>query len=151
MVDKDHLHHQFYCMRTIVLFELGYCLWTSGQTYCSPTVRAQRVELESRRDGLIIAQGKRGTSAALGGARKMISSFFPSGLARRRRAKPEGKKEAVCGGFLPRAAASAALPWAIILLPLRGAGKANKARQATPVLHPFAWGEPLARRACAHR
>ena len=30
------------------------------------------------------------------------------------------------GGSLPRAAASAALPWATIFLPLRGAGRANR-------------------------
>jgi len=46
---------------------------------------------------MIIAQGKR--SAALGSGRKMIPSFFPSGLARQRRAKPEGKKEAGWGLF----------------------------------------------------
>jgi hypothetical protein len=56
---------------------------------------------------------------------KLQSSFFPSGLARRRRAKPEGKKEAGWEGSLPRAAASAALPGAIILPPLRGSGEAN--------------------------
>jgi hypothetical protein len=67
---------------------------------------------------MIIAQGKR--SAALGYGGKMISSFFPSGLARWRRAKPEGKKEIGWGGPLPRAAASAALPWASIRPPLRG-------------------------------
>jgi hypothetical protein len=64
-------------------------------------MRAERAKLKSRRDDLIIAQGKR--SAALGDGRKMISSFFPSGLARRRRAKPEGKKEAGWGGSLPNA------------------------------------------------
>jgi hypothetical protein len=37
---------------------------------------------------------------------KMISSFFPSRLARRRRANLEGKKEVGCGGRLPGAAAS---------------------------------------------
>jgi len=52
---------------------------------------------------MIIAQGKRGTSAALGMRHKMIPSLF-SNLG--------------CG--LPRAAASAALPWAIILPPLPG-------------------------------
>jgi hypothetical protein len=74
----------------------------------------------------MVAQGKRGTSAALGGRAQMISSFFPSGLARCWRAKPEGKKEVGLGVRLPRAAALAALPWATLLLPLRGAGKANQ-------------------------
>jgi hypothetical protein len=55
----------------------------------------------------------------------MISAFFPSGLAREERAKPEGKKELVCRGVLPRAAASAALPWATGLLPFQDARKAN--------------------------
>ena len=56
----------------------------------------------------------------------MIPSFFPSGFVRRWRAKPEGKKEVGWGGPLPKAATSMALPWAIILLPLWGAGKANQ-------------------------
>jgi hypothetical protein len=74
----------------------------------SPILRAQRAEMKSRRDDMIIAPGKR--SAARGYGRKMISSFFPSGWAPRRRAQPEGKKEGGWGGVLPRAAASAALP-----------------------------------------
>jgi len=90
----------------------------------SPIMRAERAKLKSCKDDEIIAQGKR--SAALGYGRKVISSFFPSGFARLWRAKPEGKKEVGWVGSLPRAAASAALPWAIILLPLRGAGKANQ-------------------------
>jgi hypothetical protein len=49
-------------------------------------------------------------SAALGCRPKWISSFFPSGLARLMRAKPEGKKEVGWVDPLPRAAASAALP-----------------------------------------
>ena len=87
-------------------------------------MRAERAKLKSCKDEEMIAQGKR--SAALGYGRKMIPSFFPSGFACQRRAKPEGKKEIGWGGSLPRASASAALPWAIILLPLRGAGKANQ-------------------------
>jgi hypothetical protein len=95
-------------------------------------MRAERAKLKSCKDDEIIAQGKR--SAALGYGRKMIPSFFPSGLAHQRRAKPED--EAGWGGSLPRAAACSsaalrrhkpeALPWATILLPLRGAGKANQ-------------------------
>ena len=65
---------------------------------------------------MTIAPGKR--SAARGYGRKMISSFFPSGLARLRRAKPEGKKEAGWGGVLPRAAASAALLGYLLAAPL---------------------------------
>jgi hypothetical protein len=62
----------------------------------------------------------------VGGYRRVNCPVFPSGLARRRRAKPEGKKEAVWGGVLPRAAASAALPWANIRPPRWGSGKANQ-------------------------
>jgi hypothetical protein len=97
-------------------------------------MRAERAKLKSCKDDEMIAQGER--SAALGCGRKMIPSFFPSGVARQRRAKPEGKKEVGWGGSLPRAAASrlrfatarqaAALPWASILPPLRGAGQANQ-------------------------
>jgi hypothetical protein len=94
-----------------------------GSAWRSPGMRAERAKLKSRRDAMIIAQGKR--SAALGCGPKMISSFFPSGLASLRPAKPEGKKEAGWAGLLPRAAASAALPWAIIRPPLRGSGMAN--------------------------
>lgn len=90
----------------------------------SPTMRARRAKPKSRRDDMIVAQGKR--SAALGCGPKIIFSLFPSGLARLRRAKPEGKREVGWVGSLPRAAASAALPLATIVLPLRGAGKANK-------------------------
>ena len=57
---------------------------------------------------MIIAPGKRGTSDARGYGHDMICSFFPSGLARLGRAKPEGKKEVGLGGILARAAASAA-------------------------------------------
>ena len=60
-----------------------------GCAHRSLIMRAERANLKSRRDDLRIAQGTRGTSAALGCGWKMISSFFPSGLARRRRAKPE--------------------------------------------------------------
>jgi len=67
---------------------------------------------------MIIAPGKQ--SVARGYGRKMISSFFPSDLVRLRRAKSEGKKEAEREGSLPRAAAPAALPGAIILAPPPG-------------------------------
>jgi len=39
-------------------------------------MRAERVKPKSRRDDLRVAQGKRGTSAALGYGRKMIFSRF---------------------------------------------------------------------------
>jgi hypothetical protein len=89
----------------------------------SPIMRAERAKPKSCKDDEMIAQGKR--SAALGHGRKMIPSFFPSGVARLGRATSEGKKEVGWGASLPRAAASAALPWATFFLPLRGARKAN--------------------------
>jgi hypothetical protein len=46
---------------------------------------------------MMIAQGKR--SAALGSGRKMIPSFFPSGVALLWRPKPEGKKRLGGGLF----------------------------------------------------
>ena len=103
----------------------------------SPAMRAQRAKVKFCKDVIIIAtQGKRGTSDALGCGPKMISSFFRSGLTRLWRVKPERKKEVGWGGALPRAAASpasielrrgkAALPRAVILLPLRDAGRANQ-------------------------
>ena len=89
-------------------------------------MRAERAKLKSCRDDMPIAQGKR--SAALGYGRKMIPSFFSSGWAQQKRAQPEEKKEVGWSGSLPRAAASAALSWAIILLPLRGAGGRENCR-----------------------
>ena len=92
----------------------------------SPNMRAQRVKPKSHRDDSKIAKGKR--SAALGSAGKISSSpfsksvFAPKGLG----AKTDLEKGVTGGlGVLPRAAASAALPWAIIMLPLRGVGGAN--------------------------
>ena len=70
----------------------------------SPTMPVQQARLKSRRDDLIVAPGKRSAARAYG--RKLISSFFLSGLARRRHAKPERKKEIRWDGALPRAAAS---------------------------------------------
>jgi hypothetical protein len=58
----------------------------------SPCVRAERAKLKSRRDDLIVAQGQAAEAAALGKTPPNPTSFFPSGLARHKRAKPEGKK-----------------------------------------------------------
>ena len=78
---------------------------------------------------MIVAQGQRETSAALGSERKMIRSPF-SGLARQPAGAPNQKKGRVgTGGLLPRAATSAVLPWAIIMLPLRGAEQASVTRR----------------------
>ncbi len=86
-------------------------------------MRAERAKFQSCKDDKTIAQGQR--SAALGCGRTMICSLSSPGFVRRQRAKPGGEREAWSGGLLPRAAAPAALPWAIVLLPLRGVGKAN--------------------------
>ena len=94
----------------------------------SPNMRAQRVKPKSRRDDAKIAQCKR--RAALGSAGKMVSTPFSKSVFA---PKPFGAKtdleKGVEGGFgvLPRAATSTALPWAIIMLPLRGAGGENPA------------------------
>ena len=94
--------------------------WRLG--FLGQPIRAKRAKLKSCKDDEIIAQGKRGTNAALGSERKMICSPF-SGLARQPAGVPNLKKGRVGTGWaLPRAAAYAALPWATILLPLRGAG-----------------------------
>jgi len=72
-------------------------------------MRAERAKLKSCRDDMILAQGQRGTSAALGSEREMIPSPF-SGLARWPAGAPNQKKGRVSvGGLLPRAAASAAM------------------------------------------
>lgn len=96
----------------------------------SPTMRAERAKLKSRRDAMTIAPGKRGTSAARGYTSKMISSFLPF-----RFAAPEerqtGKGEKDCGGrlFTPggglpphpiTAGQAAALPGATIVPPRWG-------------------------------
>ena len=96
-------------------------------------IRAERAKAKSCKDDMIIAQGKR--SAALGYGRNMIPSFFPSGFARPWRVTLEGKKEVGWLGSLPRAAASATLSWAIIMLPLRGGGRASQPPQRTAGLH----------------
>ena len=84
--------------------------------------------LKSRRDDMKIAQGKRGTSAALGCGPKMFLSLFSFRVWGALRGRPEKKKERLGGVafVLPRATASAALPWAILRPPLRGSGKANQ-------------------------
>jgi hypothetical protein len=48
-----------------------------------------------RRGSKKVAQSKAAEAAALGKAPSHPASFFPSGLARLRRAKPEGKKEEI--------------------------------------------------------
>jgi hypothetical protein len=100
---------------------------------------------------MIIARGKR--SAALGCGPEMISSLFSiSGLARHRRARPEMEKRGVgWGGSLPRAAASAALPWAIIRPPRWGFGEANHSWQPTPGLRVGCFRLPSVRRGCTFR
>src|SRR5690242_19097198 len=87
----------------------------------SPNARAERAELKSCKDDKITAQGKRGTSAALGMRHKMIRSLVSNRVWRPKGAKPDWKQERLGAGWcLPRAAASAALPWAVIRPPLTG-------------------------------
>ena len=74
---------------------------------------------KSCRDDIIPAQGKR--SVALGQGPKMNTSLF-SKLRWPGQHNFE-KREIGGGGGLPRAAASAALPWADMLLPFQGAAK----------------------------
>jgi hypothetical protein len=145
---RDCLIHRDLLM-TELRFLRGGIIDFKKQNHISPTMRAERAKLKSCRDDAITAQGKRGTSAALGNGRKMICSFFPSGLARARRAKPEGKKVAEWGGVLPRPAAAAAWPWAIFLPPLRGSGQPNQTRQPTPVGRPVCIPTSIARRGSA--
>ena len=66
-----------------------------GCTLRSPSMRAERAKLKSCKDDDIIAQGKR--SAALGCGPKMISSFFPSGLARQGTRQTRRKKRGWVG------------------------------------------------------
>jgi len=99
---------------------------------CWPTMRVKRAKLKSRRDDMIIAQGKRGTSAALGHARNIYPSPFSwctaPGYSPARYTRKKGRLGVGCP--LPRAAASAALPWTIIMLPLWGAGWASQGAAA---------------------
>jgi hypothetical protein len=44
---------------------------------------------------MIVARGKAAEAAAPGKKSAHTPSFFPSGLAQHRRAKPEGKKEEI--------------------------------------------------------
>jgi hypothetical protein len=48
-----------------------------------------------RRGSEKVAQGKAAEAAALGKEPPRPTSFFPSGVARQRRATPEGKKEGI--------------------------------------------------------
>jgi hypothetical protein len=105
-------------------------------------VRAMQAKLKSCRDDKKVAQGKGGTSAALGFGRKLIPCPF-SGLARRPAGAPNQKKGRLRTRWpLPRAAASAALPWATILLPLRGAGANPASSGDGPIRVLFVVGRP---------
>ena len=96
-------------------------------TECSwPTMRAGRAKLKSCRDDMILAQGQRGTSAALGSERKMISSPF-SGLARQPAGAPNQKKGRwLRGGRYPGRRPRRSCPGLLSMLPLRGAERANR-------------------------
>jgi len=79
-------------------------LWPGvGEPNRWATTRAERAQLKSCKDDEIIAQGKRGTSAALGKRHKMIRSLF-SNLVWRAWGAPNqiGKKRGwVWGGIYP--------------------------------------------------
>ena len=66
------------------------CLTNCGPASTSPRksfiMRAKRAQTQAPQGRQVIAPGKR--SPARGYGPKMISSFFPSGLARQKRAKP---------------------------------------------------------------
>src|SRR6476646_1894252 len=63
----------------------------------------------------------------LGQRYKIISPFFLSVLRATAAQNRKEKRLGGVGGSLPRAAASAALPWADMLLPFQGARKASPA------------------------
>src|SRR6266436_7100788 len=86
-------------------------------------MRAQRAKSKSWKDDMIVAQGNPATAgAALGAEPKMYSSpFFEFVLPGLWPGKTNLKKgEVGCVELEPRAAAVAALPWAIIMLPPSG-------------------------------
>jgi hypothetical protein len=127
MLNRQTCWHNHHTQRTPQLRDVCIQCRSCGAAGVdrSPTMRARRATLKSRRDDMIVAPGKR--SAARGNGRTMIVAFFPSVLARQRRAKTEGKKEVGLGGVSPRAAASAALPGATFMPPRWGSGGANQA------------------------
>jgi hypothetical protein len=88
---------------------------------CSPNMRAKRAKLKSRRDVMKIAQGKRGTSAALGKSER--NEDLPCFLVwrSRRRAKPGNTGGGIVRRFTQDGCRCAPLPRATIFLPLRGA------------------------------
>src|SRR5690348_8024142 len=63
----------------------------------SPEMRAERAKPKSRRDDMLIAQGQRGTSAALGERYNMISSLFSNLVWRAGAPNQIGKKRAWVG------------------------------------------------------
>ena len=98
-------------------------------------MREERVKTQAWREVAKVAQGKGGTSTVLGCGCKMVSfPFSKSGFAPNPfGAKPDLEKgKAGCGlGLTQGGSRSAPLPWAEILLPFQGDGKANQTRQPT--------------------
>ena len=84
---------------------------------------------------MIIAQGKR--SAALGSGRKMIPSFFPSGLPRLWRAEPEGKKEVGWGRLFTQGGglSGLALGHCLAAPPGRRKGESSRREDCPPASH----------------
>ena len=77
-----------------------------------------------------VAPGKAAEAAARGETPPNPTSFFPSVLARQRRAKTEGKKATIIVRPLPRAALR--LPGATIMSSLRDFSVARRARIIAP-------------------
>ena len=91
---------------------------------CSPNARAERAELKSCKDDKITAQGKRGTSAALGKRHKMIRSLVSNRVWRAPGApNPIGnKRDWEQGGVYPGRRPRRPCPRLLSGRPSRGSG-----------------------------
>ena len=89
-------------------------------------MRAERAQLKSCKDDKTIAQGKRGTSAALGYEPKMISLFFPIwfGAPGARQTRLE-KREIGCGVAFTQGGGLGGLALGYYLAAPRGAPEAT--------------------------
>ena len=105
-------------------------LWRLARTadgVHSPETRAERAKPKSRRDDMIIAQVKRGTSAALGCEPKMIFSLFSNLVWRRNAPNQIGKKRDWLWGCVhPGRRPQRPCPWLLAGRPWRGSGGQTK-------------------------
>ena len=92
----------------------------------APKMPAERAQLKSCKDDKTIAQGKRGTSAALGYEPKMISLFFPIwfGAPGARQTRLE-KREIGCGVAFTQGGGLGGLALGYYLAAPRGAPEAT--------------------------